>query len=165
MHNHDDETPLPPRKPDPSRYRLPRPNKSTRQQRPSPGSPPTVSSHAPSIPSNSNVLSFALRVCQDCAGTCLQTVNACLDAGGETAGPRLQALLHDCADICETTARFIARRSTHIPHLCRQCAEICELCAHDLDAATDDDCTHRCAQACRRCAETCNGVTVHFGEG
>ena len=142
----------------PARYRLPRPAKK-------PGGELPAHPQRPSIPYHANHLSAALRLCQDCAGSCLQTVNVCLENGGETAVASLQALLHDCADICETTARFIVRKSNHIPHLCRECAEICEICARDLDAISDNDCTHRCAQACRRCAEACNGVTLHHGEG
>lgn len=156
-----DETPRPTHKADPSRYRLPRPGG---RGRPPASAAPGGSAPKPSVPSK-DLLSAGLRSCQDCAGMCLRTMTACLDPGGNSADALHIAALQDCADICETAARFIARRSPHLAILCRACADICTHCARECDAILSDTCAAECAQACRLCAETCLSLTVHAGEG
>ena len=145
-------------KPESSRYRLPGKAKPqhARNAEPARNDP---------LPMNT-AMSDCLRVCQDCAWCCLQTITHCLSLGGEHAASHHQAVLHDCADICETTARFIARQSPHSTHLCRECAEICTACARECDRMRDSDTvmTH-CAQTCRLCAESCLALTSHGGEG
>ena len=149
----------PARKVDASRYRLPgkgRPAHKRNVETPKPVERPPMNS----------ALSGALKVCQDCGWCCLQTITHCLALGGEHAEPHHQAVLHDCADICETTARFIARQSPHAVHLCRECAEICSDCARDCDAiAHGDTVMQHCAQTCRLCAETCLALSSQGGEG
>jgi hypothetical protein len=157
MHSKDDK----PRKADPSRYQLPR---GGRKDRPDPPAEPVRSGPAPAVPTN-NQLSAALKACQDCAGLCLRAVTMCLDAGGETASTHHVATLQDCADICETAARFIARRSPHLNQLCKACAAICTLCAQECNTIDTDTCIVETAQKCRLCAETCLGLTVHGDEG
>jgi hypothetical protein len=157
MHSKDET----PRKADPSRYQLPR--ASGKNRPPSPAAP-ARSAPSPSMPS-SDLLSTGLKSCQDWAGMCLRTMTACLDLTADPTNTRHVAALQDCADMCETTARFIARRSPHLSLLCRACADLCTLCARECDAIHGDTCAVECAQACRLCAETCLSLTVHAGEG
>lgn len=104
-------------------------------------------------PSNSE---SCIRLCNECSAACLQTSRHGLDMGGEHASPEHQALLHDCADICATAARFMARHSAHHPHLCRECAEICNACAGECEQMRGaDEQTRQCAEICRRCAQSC----------
>lgn len=149
----------PANKPNPSRYRLLRPAKPVH----------TRNANAPDPIGGETMdprLSACLKVCQDCAGACLTTITHCLGLAGEHAEHSHQAILQDCADICETTARFIARRSAHSTHLCRACAELCAICARDCDSFPGDDQTMReCAQSCRLCVECCQGMTADTGEG
>ncbi|MBY0308345.1 MAG: four-helix bundle copper-binding protein [Phycisphaerales bacterium] len=158
MHSKDEK----PRKVDPSRYQLPRSKKQLR-----PVAPAERSRSGPSPVSHPSVdqLSAGLKACQDCAGLCLRAATMCLDLGGEPTGAHLVATLQDCADICETAARFIARRSPHLAQVCGACANICTLCAKECDSIDTQTCVVECAQACRLCAETCLGLTVPGGEG
>ena len=89
---------------------------------------------------------------------CLETIAFCLRTGGEHAREDHIRLLTDCAQICLVAADFMARRSPHHPHLCRECAEICAQCAEDCDRLGDHEEIRRCAEACRRCAESCRGM-------
>lgn len=96
--------------------------------------------------------------CLDCHQICLQAVTFCLRTGGEHAREDHIRLLTDCAQICVVTADFMARRSPHHAHLCRECAEICAQCADDCDRLGQHEEMRRCAEACRRCAQSCRGM-------
>lgn len=142
------------RKPNPSRYRLPSSGRAPHARNAYPVNSPQEHQHQ--APPQSRNLRACLKHCQDCAGVCLRTITHCLALGGPHAAPDHQAVLHDCADICETVARFIARGSCCSRELARICADVCDQCAHDCDAIPGDDPMMReCAQTCRLCAETC----------
>ncbi len=93
--------------------------------------------------------------CQSCQEVCLETVNHCLQLGGKHAEADHIRMLIACAEICETSGRFMMLGSRHHPRVCEICAEICEACAKDCDRFRDDETMQRCAEACRRCAESC----------
>jgi hypothetical protein len=57
--------------------------------------------------------------CLDCHSLCVETAAHCLTMGGEHAGPKHQRLLHDCAQICQTSADFMLRTITR---RCAACA-------------------------------------------
>lgn len=101
-------------------------------------------------------LDRCITACSHCAAECTRTSIHCLDMGGEHAAPEHQTLLLDCADICATAVRFMARNSPHHPHVCRECAEICIQCAEECEQMRGaDDQMKKCAEACRQCAHTC----------
>jgi hypothetical protein len=150
----------PARKPDVDRYRLPGRGKNSSNK---PNAEPARRLESPVM---NSAMSACLKVCQDCAQCCLHTATHCMELGGVHASAHHQAVLHDCADVCETAARFIARQSPHFGRLCRDAAEIATLCAADCDALPDADTTMvHCAQRCRLCAESCLALTSHNGEG
>jgi hypothetical protein len=93
--------------------------------------------------------------CTSCHSVCLDTINYCLEEGGEHAAPAHIRLLIDCADMCRTAADFMIRGSELHAAVCRACAEFCERCADDCARFSDDEHMQQCAQACRRCAESC----------
>lgn len=94
--------------------------------------------------------------CQECAAICVETGAHCLRMGGEHAAPEHQGLLHDCADICATSARFMLRSSHLHGHVCAVCAEVCQACADECERTAEGDPTMtRCAAMCRRCAQSC----------
>ena len=99
--------------------------------------------------------------CQQCHETCLQMVAHCLQKGGQHAEPAHIRLLLDCAEICETSANFMIRRSDLHPLTCGACAEVCDRCAEDCLRLGDDEAMRRCADVCRRCAESCNRMAGH----
>lgn len=96
--------------------------------------------------------------CQDCRAVCLETINHCLEMGGEHASPEHIRLLQDCAQICATSADFMLRSSDYHPQVCGVCADICEACAQSCESLATGDAEafmKRCADICRQCAESC----------
>lgn len=66
-------------------------------------------------------------------------------------------IMADCAQMCAVAIDFMARKSAHHQHICRECAEICRACAEtcrQLDGMED------CVQACLRCAEACETMAA-----
>jgi hypothetical protein len=93
--------------------------------------------------------------CQSCEEICLETVTHCLKLGGKHAAADHISMLLACAEICDTSARFMLLGSKHHPRACDVCAEVCEACAKDCERFDDDETMQRCADICRRCAESC----------
>lgn len=93
--------------------------------------------------------------CQDCHSICIETINHCLQMGGEHAEPAHIRLLMDCAQICQTSADFMLRMSDVHPQTCGVCADVCEMCAADCDRFGDDEVMKACADMCRKCAASC----------
>lgn len=84
----------------------------------------------------------------------------CLTRGGEHANPEHIRLLHDCAEICQTTANFLTRHSDLYAIVCEACAEICQQCHESCDQYEGDVCMQNCAETCRRCAEACQHMAI-----
>jgi hypothetical protein len=93
--------------------------------------------------------------CQSCQETCLESVPHCLELGGKHAERDHISMLIACAEICDTSARFMLLGSAHHARTCEVCAEVCDACAKDCERLGDDDTMKHCAEACRRCAESC----------
>jgi len=100
--------------------------------------------------------------CQSCQESCLASVAHCLTRGGKhAAAEHIQTLLA-CAEICDTSVRFMSLGSAFQGRVCDVCAEICEACAKDCERFGDDDMMQQCAEICRRCAESCRQMaTAH----
>jgi hypothetical protein len=97
-----------------------------------------------------------MRICLECHAICVETAARCLDMGGKHASREHQTLLLECAEICRTSAFFLAQQSSRHAITCSACAEICAACAADCDRLADGDAAmKRCADLCRRCAESC----------
>jgi hypothetical protein len=97
--------------------------------------------------------------CQSCEQACLKTINHCLQLGGKHAAADHIRLVMACAEICDTSARFMSLGSRHHARVCDVCAEICEACAEDCERF-DDEAMKQCADACRRCAESCRQMAA-----
>lgn len=98
---------------------------------------------------------FAARSTQDCEAICIETIQYCLEIGGAHAAPRHIQLLQDCADICETTAKFVLRASAQHDGVASACADICELCAASCETFAGDPQMKACANQCYLCASAC----------
>jgi len=97
-----------------------------------------------------------IQLCQDCHALCIQTIGHCLKLGGRHAAPDHIRLLMDCAQMCSTTADYMARGSSLHDRTCSLCSEICRLCAEGCEQIRgDDQLVKQCAEMCRRCAESC----------
>lgn len=92
--------------------------------------------------------------CTGCHQVCLETMQACLDMGGDHAAAEHIRMLSDCAQICATSADFMSRGSELHGITCGACAEICRACAESCDQLEGDE-MKRCAEACRKCADSC----------
>ena len=92
--------------------------------------------------------------CRSCQDVCLESVTHCLELGGRHASAEHIRMLLACAEICDTSARFMLLGSELHARTCGVCAEVCEACAQAC-SAFDDEVMKQCADACRRCAESC----------
>ena len=117
----------------------------------------------PHIDMMSREMKEAIHDCQECHSVCTETLQHCLQMGGEHVAPDHIRLMLDCIEICETCADFMLRGSVFHTSICGVCADICERCAEDCDRFTDDAMMKACADVCRRCAASCRRMsqTVH----
>ena len=101
-----------------------------------------------------------IQLCRDCHTLCVQMIGHCLKLGGRYAAPEHIRLLMDCAEMCATSADFMARESSLHDRLCSLCAELCQRCAESCQhIAGDDPLMRRCVELCRRCAESCERMS------
>lgn len=98
--------------------------------------------------------------CQACQSACLESISHCLEKGGRHAAAEHIRLLVACAEICDTSARFMLIGSPQHSRVCEVCAEVCDACARDCDAFGEDALMQQCAEACRRCAESCRQMSM-----
>lgn len=98
--------------------------------------------------------------CNECYTICISTSNHCLMMGGKHAEAGHIRTMLDCADICQTAARFMLRGSEHHRDTCGVCAEICRVCAESCERIDSSDADmKRCAEICRRCADSCEKMS------
>ena len=105
-------------------------------------------------------LDRCIRDCLDCARSCYEMISHYLELGGEHAERRHITALLDCAQMCETSAAFMARRSDRHPKLCGVCAEACERCAEECERFPDDQMMAECAEICRQAAKSCRSMAA-----
>jgi len=97
-------------------------------------------------------------ICLKSHRMCLETARYCTEKGGAHVAPAHLALLLDCAEICQTTANSLLRRSPQHGVICGACAQLCEACAKDCDTFAGDEQMARCAMTCRECARDCRDM-------
>ena len=95
---------------------------------------------------------------QQCQAICIDTIQYCLQMGGAHADPAHIKILQDCADICESAAKFMLRASSQHRQVTSACVDICELCAQSCDNFPNDAQMKACADACRACAAACRAA-------
>lgn len=93
-----------------------------------------------------------------CAAACNHCSTACLGEKDVQMMATCIKLDMDCAQMCTTTAAFVARGSLHAQHLLKECAEICRQCAQECEKHAHMKHCRRCAEACRKCTETCSKI-------
>jgi hypothetical protein len=79
--------------------------------------------------------------------------------GGEHAEASHIRLLMDCAEICQTNAIFMLRKSDSHAQVCGMCADICEQCVRDCERFEDNEMMTHCAEMCRSCAQSCREMS------
>jgi len=103
------------------------------------------------------------RTTQDCEAICVQTIQYCLEMGGNHAAPQHVQLLQDCADICETTTKLGLRSSPQLADIASACATVCDLCAASCERHAGDPQMKACANQCYVCAAACRQVMSSAG--
>lgn len=91
---------------------------------------------------------------------CLETARYCTEQGGTHIAAAHIALLLDCAELCQTTANSMLRRSPQHALLCDACARMCDACARDCAKFAGDARMQACAQTCRDCAASCRDMAA-----
>jgi hypothetical protein len=112
-------------------------------------------------------MAMPMQECIDlCAAShvmCLETANYAADADRSIAPVQLIALLSDCAEICQSTANSMVRKSALHTTLCRACADACDICARECERQSGDRQLALCAATCRRCAASCRQMAAMAG--
>lgn len=101
----------------------------------------------------------AIRIALDCHATCEHTTVHCLEKGGMHASAAHIAALRDCAQLCITSADFMARHSKLHAAVCGVCADACDACIASCQGINDDAHMQACIDACQRCAESCRAMS------
>ena len=100
------------------------------------------------------------KVCLECYQVCNETLQHCLNKGGEHSSLEHVNLLLDCARIWQTSADFLLRNSEQHTSTCRACAEICVQCAENC-RSMKDTIMNKCADICEKCAKSCEEMISH----
>jgi len=106
------------------------------------------------------VTSQCIDECLKCHRLCGDTVTQCLLIGGAYARPELIRLLWDCAQICQTTADFMLRKSSFQLQASNLCIDICTQVTEVLAEFEDDRMMRVCIISNQRCAAICREMTA-----
>ena len=124
-----------------------------------------LDAHPQPAASNGDAARACIAACQTCAMVCTTCVDACLHERDVASLRDCIRLDLDCADICETTARLLARAShTDAATLrlqVRACEQACRTCETECakHARHMEHC-RVCAEACRVCADACRDMAT-----
>ena len=99
-----------------------------------------------------------LENCVLCHRVCFTMATThCLEVGGEHVAPNHLRLMLLCAEICQTSAKFLMAGAPLHVEICRACATVCRECAEDCSRLEGMD---ECVAACRECAQTCERMAA-----
>lgn len=116
-------------------------------------------SHPSPVDTDGDVTAACVQACFECVQACTACADACL-AEEDSALKKCIRLNLDCADVCDTTGRLLARASRTDAPMLRALVESCRLACK----ACGEECAQHgehmkhcavCAEACRRCEEAC----------
>lgn len=91
---------------------------------------------------------------QDCEATCEHMISHLMTTSDIQSRRTQIQLLHDCADICTLTAKYISRNSPFAKSIANLCASICEACGVECGKFSDPE-SQNCSQICLHCAREC----------
>jgi uncharacterized membrane protein len=115
------------------------------------------------IPLDVDQVAAVIEAAVTCAQSCVSCADADLVEEGVDDMRRCVALDQSCADVCETTARFLSRPSQWdefvVHRLLRACARTCADCAEECakHAAHHRHCAI-CERTCRACEKACEDL-------
>ncbi|MFP5218228.1 MAG: four-helix bundle copper-binding protein [Actinomycetes bacterium] len=112
---------------------------------------------------DAELIAGAIKAASECAVVCNACASACLSEDDPKAMATCIRDNLDCADLCETTARHLARLNLsdkqRTTGLLTACIEACVQCASSCEphGGHHEHC-RLCAEACRRCEEACQAL-------
>ena len=114
-----------------------------------------------SLTVDAQLIAEALDAAAQCALVCTACASACLSEGTDMAQCVRDDL--DCADLCEVTAKHLARLNRGDKQLTLSllatCIEACVQCAGSCEPhAEHHDHCRLCLEACRRCETACQSL-------
>jgi hypothetical protein len=98
-----------------------------------------------------------------CSEACTACADACLSEGMVSELTKCIRTDMDCADICETTSRVLARHTGYDANVSRSmlqaCIVACKSCADECGKHADmhEHC-RVCAESCRACEQACRDL-------
>lgn len=95
-----------------------------------------------------------LKTIQDCEAMCEHMMTFLKRRSDVQTRVRQLQLLHDCADICTLTAKYVARHSAFSKHTAHLCGQICEICGNECAKFSDEE-SQECSRICLNCAREC----------
>jgi hypothetical protein len=99
--------------------------------------------------------------CLQCSMVCGQTIQHCLQLGGQHASLEHIRLLKDCSEVCRTAAQLMMRESHFHFKVCEACSEICLACAADCNRiGGKDELMKFCADVCMKCGDSCRDMGI-----
>ena len=108
--------------------------------------------------SDGTAYAACIDACVECEVVCSACADGCLGEQDIDALRRCIRLDLDCADLCGTTARLLARATDESGEALRAtltaCMRACAACARECERHDMQHC-QICAQVCRRCEESC----------
>ena len=117
--------------------------------------------HPQTLGVDTRTLAACVAACTDCATACTANADACL-AGEMTSGLRycIRTSL-DCAEVCYTTGRLLARQTEPDPTVLRAqleaCAWACRVCREAcLKHTQGRPYCRSCVEACTHCEQQCS---------
>lgn len=122
------------------------------------GESPGLAAEARDLVGMAAAMQACIDECQKCHIVCLSTATyISLDPARRRSTPEQIRAMLDSAQICATTADFMARGSLHHAATCRLCADICEDCIRACTNMPDVD---ACIAACKVCAQSCRKMAA-----
>jgi hypothetical protein len=109
------------------------------------------------------LIAAAIEAASACAVVCSSCASACLSEDDPAAMATCIRDDLDCADLCEVTARHLARLNASDKQLTQSilaaCIEACAQCATSCEPHADhhEHC-RLCMEACRRCEQACQAL-------
>ena len=109
----------------------------------------------PNFRRRSDLVESCISSCSDCYRVCKETIDYCLEKGGDHAHKEHLALLMECAELCKGSISAMVCKAKSQKDLCKICADICKQCAKSCEKFKDDEQMQKCAKACNDCADAC----------
>lgn len=109
-----------------------------------------------------DVIAAGIDACFDCAETCTACADACLAEADPRALVACIRLNLDCADVCETTGKLLARQTAAnvevVRAQVRACLAAVKACAAECRRHIAMEHCRVCLEACALCEQACEEV-------